>query len=327
MKQTKIWMFTLAALGLTACSNDDDDIVRNGQQQLLPLTITVTENPLLNPDAPSQVQSTRAAVTTTSTLTAFTLDYQYERSEELHKGCNAATKDGSGNWSAGSWPSDAGQNTRVDWYAHTDGTIVNQTNPYINFTVEELSTNQKDLLVASASGTKAETGGNLSFTFDHACTALRFYVKKSTNLNDYTLTVRNIKICNIVKQGQYYFASATKEAYWTPGTLRSDYTLYDGTDLALGSSEYIALDDTGAPYLFMIPQTLTAWDTSTTIASATAQTYLQIVCTLTKDAAEVYSGTAYIPFGTTLAAGMQHDVKINIGKNSLYNAPSTKIIN
>ena len=324
MKQTKIWMFTLAALSLAACSNDDDDIASNGQQQLLPLAITVTENPLLNPDAPSQVQSTRAAVTTTTTLTAFTLDYQYVRGDELMHGKNSATKEG-GKWSAGTWPSDAGQNTRVDWYAHTDGTIVNQDNPYISFTVEELSTNQKDLLVAKASGTKAETGGNLSFTFDHACTALRFYVKKSTNLNDYTLTVRNIKICNIVEQGNYYFASATKGAYWTPSTLRldyTDYTLYDGTDLALGSSGYIALGDTDAPYLFMIPQTLTAWAPP----SAPANTYLELTCTISKNGSNVFNGTAYIPFAATLAAGMQHDVKINIGKNSLYNSSGNTII-
>ena len=47
----------------------------------------------------------------------------------------------------------------------------------------------------------------------------------------------------------------------------------------------------------------------------------------TKDDSNVYSGTAYIPFGATLAAGNQHDVKINIGKNSLYSSANTKIIN
>lgn len=77
----------------------------------------------------------------------------------------------------------------------------------------------------------------------------------------------------------------------------------------------------------MIPQTLTAWDTTTDIASTTTQTYLQLACTITKDGTTVYSGTAYIPFRATLAAGMQHDVKINIGKNSLYSAPNTRIIN
>ena len=74
----------------------------------------------------------------------------------------------------------------------------------------------------------------------------------------------------------------------------------------------------------MIPQTLTAWNHVTDIATATAQTYIEIECTIT--GATSFSGTAYIPFGATLAAGKQHDVKINIGKNSLYSSANTKII-
>ncbi len=87
-----------------------------------------------------------------------------------------------------------------------------------------------------------------------------------------------------------------------------------------------ALDASDAPYLFMILQTLTAWNTTTAINEATTQTYIQITCTITKDASNVYSGTAYIPFGATLTGGYQHDVKINIGKNSLYSGANTKII-
>ena len=86
------------------------------------------------------------------------------------------------------------------------------------------------------------------------------------------------------------------------------------------------LDASDAPYLFMILQTLTAWNTTTAINEATTQTYIQITCTITKDASNVYSSTAYIPFRATLTGGYQHDVKINIGKNSLYSGANTKII-
>ena len=310
-------MFTLAALSLAACSNDDDDIASNGQQQLLPLAITVTENPLLNPDAPSQVQSTRAAVTTTSSLNEFTLDYQYVRGNELMHGYIKATKDGSGNWSAGNWP-DAGGDTEVNWYAHTDGTIPYQAN-YLSFTVEELSTQQKDLLVATAAGTKNTTVGNLSFTFDHACTALRFYVKKAKNLEDYTLKVSEIKICNIVRDGKYYFSTAA----WTPGATRSQYTLYAGSGKTLGTEEYTLLNANEDDFLFMIPQTLTAGAPP----SAPANTYLELTCTISKkNGSNVFNGPAYIPFAATLAKGTQYDVKINIGKNSLYNSSGNTII-
>ncbi|MBQ8675914.1 MAG: hypothetical protein IJ528_06780, partial [Bacteroidaceae bacterium] len=59
--------------------------------------------------------------------------------------------------------------------------------------------------------------------------------------------------------------------------------------------------------------------------SASAHTYIQLECCIT--GATSYSGTAYIPFAATLEAGMQHDVTINIGMNSLYSGPNNKIIN
>ena len=321
MNTIKAFLLSLAVAGIAACSGDDDDPVTGGLQQPLPLTITVDENPLLNPDASSQAPATRTAITTTASLTAFTLDYQYIRGDELQYGNNRVTKDVNGNWSAGYWPTGADESTEVGWYAHTDGTIVNQTGPYIRFSVEELATSQKDLLVASASGSYSSTGGKLSLTFDHACTALRFYVKKAKNLDDHTLTVTSIKLCNVVKDGRYYFRTSS----WTPGSTRTTFTLYEGTGMTLGSTDYTLLNASEDDYLFIIPQTLTAWDTTTAIASAGNQTYIQLQCSI--DGGSTYSGLAYIPFAATLEAGMQHDVTINIGKNSLYSGPNTKIIN
>ena len=284
-------MFALAAIGVAACSNDDNNTVVNSKEQPLPLNITVSEKPLHNPDAPAQAPATRSEVTTTPTLSAFKLDYQYMRGEELQHGYNNATKDGSGHWSAGTWPNDAGNDTEVNWYAHTDGTFVPQSDPYINFTVDEQTNYQKDLLVATASGTKTGTGGNLSFTFDHACTALRFYVKKSTNLNDYTLTVTSIKICNVVKDGKYFFDSKS----WTLGTNRAEYTLYSGTAITLYSADWILLNANENDYLFVIPQPLEAWDKTTAITTTT-DTYFKIECTVTDNSNGIiaFGGPTYI---------------------------------
>ena len=323
MRQIKVFMLVWAAVGLAACSSDDNDINDKDRVQSLPLTITVSETPLRNTDDPASVRSTRAAVTTTSTLTEFTLDYQYVRGADLQHGSYQVQKDGAGNWSGGYWPTDAGNDTNVSWYAHTGGTMPDEEN-YINFTVEELASKQNDLLVATATGTQTSTGGNLNFTFDHACTALRFYVKKATNLNDYTLTLTSIKLCNVVNQGSYSFTNNS----WTLGTNRSVYTLYEGFAVELGSENYILLNANEDDFLFMIPQELTALDTSTAISSATDQTYIMIECSLRKNGEETntYDGMAYIPFGANLQAGYQNDVKINIGMNSLYSVANTKII-
>ena len=309
-----------ATCWVTVCDIDDKD-----REQPLPLTITVSETPLLNTDGSASAPATRAAVTTTSTLTAFTLDYQYMYSNDLQYGQQNATKNGEGKWvTDGFWPDDAWDNIEVSWYAHTDGTMVNQENPYIYFSVEELASEQNDLLVATATGTRTSTGGHLAFTFDHACTALKFYVKKATNLNDYTLTLTSIQLCNVVSQGDYYFTDKS----WTLGKTRSDYTLYSGgsDNLSLGSEDYTLLNANEDDFLFMIPQVLTPWDATTAINDATSQTYIKIECSLRKEGTTPYDGTAYIPFGATLQAGYKHDVKINIGKNSLYSGANTKII-
>jgi hypothetical protein len=169
-------------------------------------------------------------------------------------------------------------------------------------------------------------------TFDHVCSALRLFIKKSTNLSAYTLSVSNVTLCNVVKQGYYYFGTGT----WTLPASRASYDIYPGSEpQTLGSTDYIPMDgdqsnnEATHTYLFMIPQTLTAWDGTTAIASATAQSYLEIECSITKtsDSSPVYIGTAYIPFAATFLQGVQHDVKINIGQNSLYNSNGTKIFN
>ena len=298
-----------------------------------PLTITVSETPFISPDAssagarvgdyksPLTSSVKRAAITTTSSLTAFNMNYTYMLSSTLTSGKRTATKSSDGKWTSSTWPD---TDAAVNWYAHTDGTFLltddaNNT-PYLSFTVNEKVANQKDLLVATATGTWKSTGGKLSFTFDHACSALRFYMKKAKNMSDYTLTVTSVILHNVVKKGDYYFGTSA----WKPGTATTDYTdytLFTGT-VTLGTADYTAMDTSESPYLILIPQTLTAWNPTETLSN----TYLELDCTISKGNTTLYSDTAYIPFAATFTQGCQHDVKVNIGKNSLYNASGNKII-
>lgn len=314
-------IYLLGLLLLAACANDDEP---TGQQvqNTYPLTIEVTENPLI-PDG-EEGSRTRAAITTTSSLTAFNLNYVY--GGDYSTGSASVTND-NGAWTGGSWPNGAGVDGMVNWYASTGGTFyANAGNPYINFSVVEDVSSQKDLLVATASGTYTGTSGKLTFNFNHACAALRFWIKKSTNMSGYKLEIKEVVLCNVIKQAKYYYASGWAEWY----SDRSVYTLYSSTsNYTLDSSGYIAMDGGTPNYLFMIPQALTAWDTSTAIADATTQTYLKVKCTVTNTSTSTVihnDSYAYIPFGATLVAGKKYDVKINVGKNSLYSAANTKII-
>lgn len=76
----------------------------------------------------------------------------------------------------------------------------------------------------------------------------------------------------------------------------------------------------------MIPQTLTAWDT-TAEATVSDKAYLEIDCVLSKDGVNKLNGKAYIPFSGTFEKGNIQHVKINIGKNALRDANGQRIVN
>ena len=313
MNKTKLIIVLLTSLALGACSNSDDDELTSQQPKFYPMTIEVAENPMIQ-DGEEGSSSRRAAITTGTTLNGFNMNYVYG---EAAPGSLTATKTSEGQWTnSEGWPSDAVEgNPTVYWYASTSGTF------------NEAAASQHDLLVATASGTYSGTGGKLSFTFDHACSALRFYVKKSPNLDSYTLSVSSIVLKNVKKRGKYYYGTSS----WNNIDTYTNYTLYSGSAMTLGSDktkDYVALNGNfgtaGEPYLFIIPQTLTAWDTTGDLSN----TYLELTCTITNTSTstQVYSGTAYIPFAATFEKGTKYDVKINIGKNSLYNSLNNKII-
>lgn len=324
-KKMKMCSMLLGLALFAACSSDDD--VATPQPKTYPLTIEVSENPLIPEGGAASAPATRAAITTTSSLTQFNMSYVYDGittpgtyNEVL------STKGiwGDPNGGKYTWPMIDGAKN-VTWYAYTNGSFnLKSGNPYISFVAEEQANTQHDLLVSTASGTYADTGGHLFFAFDHACSALRFYVKKSTNLNDYTLSVSSIKLCNIIKKGDYYYNTSS----WTLSGNRTEYTLYSGSAVTLGSSstDYIPIYGTygsaEAPYLFLIPQTLTAWNPSNITATDSNNTgsYLEITCTITtQSSTPIYSGTAYIPFSATLEKGIKYEnVNINIGWKTLY---------
>lgn len=355
MKQTlnilRGWSWLMLLALLAGCSNDSDEPEPpqpENPKQSLPLTFEVTENPMII-DGAENHQSTRTPITTFSEFNKFYLNYVYIEGNEPYSNDNtfveAVKNQEDGKWvnSAGAnegWP--IGVGVTVNWYAYTgykgynpetDNVHFhsNSGNPYLDFTVDANVARQHDLLVAQTSGTWNDTSGILELNFNHVCSALRLFIKKSTNLSAYTLSVSNVTLCNVVNQGYYYFGTGT----WTLTTSRTSYDIYPGSEpQTLGSTDYIPMDgdqsnnEATHTYLFMIPQTLTAWNptthsVNTLIDNVTDKTYLKVKCTLTNTSTNpstvvVNNDDVYIPFGASLAKGTQYDVKINIGKNSLY---------
>lgn len=345
-----------------ACSSDNDseEIAPEPTPapKFFPLNITVEENPLVDPsEGSANTGKFRAPITFLDNLETFRLSYIYYdpdpniEDDEVRYPYGTdwqCTKVGLGRWSAGDegqygWPPGAvattsgGSNTiPVTWYAYTNGTINmnignGQKNPYLNYTVEEASTMQHDLLVTKLTKTfndYSSAGMNLNFTisenaaFKHACSALRFKIKKAKNVKDNGIIVSEVKLCHVKKNGFYYLDSDS----WQLQNVTTDYTLFkasaDNPAITLEYENYKVLyagtldGNNENDYLFMLPQTLEPWGPDNTTNS-----YLLINFTYDSVPME-----GRVPFAGTFEMGKIHEVNINIGKNSLYNSTGGKLI-
>ncbi len=210
--------------------------------------------------------------------------------------------------------------------------------PRIHFQVDENSSMQKDLLVAKTSDTyrrDGKTDGFLSFTFDHACAAVQFFLSKTEKLANSTIKVKGVKLHNVFNDGYYYFnANGGDEGNQEWAKLgyksgnSSTYTLADNVTEINVTEDYTVNQlsteqEKENKFFFMIPQTTAPWYTSGTttpgnISEATGA-YIELEnCTIAYSVEEngvtkSYSGKAYIPFAVTWVKGTKHKVNIQIG--------------
>ena len=235
MKNTT-WISLLMVAGLMACSSDDEIAPQVAPR---PMVVDIAEQPVMDTsEADSRQASQRAAVTTTATLSSFSMNYQDSK--------YTFTKNGT--WSENNWP-DVGNNDKIDFYAYSAGTFnYNGGSPYVSFTVDENAFSQHDLLVAEHKQIAYnDAGGHVSLTFDHACAVVLFNVKITNTLHAQIgdLTVNSIILRNMKNTGDYAYDTSS----WSNVSGTAYYTLTN-SDLTV-STTYQQLP---CDYLFMIPQ-------------------------------------------------------------------------
>ena len=288
----QIMLLLATATLFAACGGSDDEAVTPAPQpqpQRM-LTVEVSERPLQTEGTPKAPRRADAA-TTTETLNTFTMcGDNNEWSATLTKT--------DGKWTT-SWPG-IDKNKKWNFYAYNVGDESkfnwNEGYPEVSFTMEKEVANQKDFLVAKTAEGKSwnETGGKVSLTFDHACAAVQFFVYKEESA---TYVVKEIKLLNVKKQGNYSFNRNSWNNLSTP-TDFPDFTLTTG-DITLTSDD-ITLDKKKLlpnGWLYVIPQ---------------SKVGMQLQIKYTKNGGT--ETTKLIDLSGSWAAGNQYTVNIKIGK-------------
>jgi hypothetical protein len=238
-------LFILIALtaGLCACSNDDDKQLQEESAPVRKISIEVTENPLVANEGSGSAASTRGSVIYTSSLSAFSMNYQttqYNIKYDIIKNNNGWTPNPI------DWP--VIDDTPITFRAYNGGTYIYQ-NDYLSFTLEESASNQIDLLVATKTVSYDDANGKVSLTFDHACAAVDFQIRISNTLRNALgtdLAINSIKLINVKNHGRYNYSTG-----WSDLSGSASYTL-TSSDFSLGTE----LQTLNCGTLFMIPQTL-----------------------------------------------------------------------
>lgn len=210
------------------------------------------------------------------------------------------------------------------YYSHYLWSIKSDKQTIVYTTTNEFQTNIKDLdvMYAVAKGqTKDTKNGAVQLNFKHILSQVLF--KAKVQYESMTVTIKEMKIHNLALGGVFTFPSADVEptlTNWTSTKTHLTATIKNSnTTNVVANSVNTPVDIIGINNpMLVIPQTLTAWDTSISKEDAdkdenSYQCYLEVGCKIEQNRATVYNGTLYIPFGTEWQPGKRYTYTLIFG--------------
>lgn len=278
----RFFILIALAAGFCACSNDDDKLLQEEPAPVRKITIEVIENPMVIDDTKGSLSATRGSVISTSSLTAFSMNYHATK-YVLSKNNNVWTPDPI------EWPDEVADDTPIPFHAYNGGEY-QYPGDYISFTIDENADKQKDLLVATDNVSYNYAQGKVTLAFDHACAAVDFQLCISNTLRTALgtdLSINSVTLVNVKNHGNYYYSTG-----WSDISGSTYYTLTTSS-FSLGTS----LQTLGCGTLFLIPQTFGA------------DTGLRINYTVSDNQKETFVSMA----GYELKAGNQYTANIKLG--------------
>lgn len=331
-------MFAALGLGLIATSCSQEEVVS------------------MNPDnaiafRASTASSTRGVESTTNNLTEFKV-YAYhtlngtEAQNPFMDGV-IVTKNGT-NWTYTDkqyWPNDG----TLDFYSFAPIDAPYSNKGFGAFTVNSDVTKQIDLLYALNKGLDKKNGEYVNVNFRHALSQIVFHAKLTNDCN-LTVKVDGVQICKVANTSTgFTFPTTTTTPNFSVGNpnvtnVGNWATPTGAVDFTAGISELTMNNNTAVKEgtltnsngaLFLLPQTLEAWDASKTSTKGKpgdeSQTgaYFLVKCSLQDTAGNYIWGSASvtkevaIPLAATWEVGKKYEYTFIFGEGAGYNPDPT----
>lgn len=183
----------------------------------------------------------------------------------------------------------------------------------------------------AANQRKADNGGTVQLQFKHITSQVVFMAKKQ--LPNMVVEIKSIKLHNFETSSVFTIPKVgtdPQQNSWSHNSIsnKSGFTVIKDTKLNIGTE---ATDISSSKPMFLIPQKLTAWDTSHNKdeADTKKQSYLSIECKIS--IGDVYYsgsksgyGTLYVPFGADWEPGKRYVYTLIFGGG--YDADGNTIL-
>lgn len=272
--KNNLFLMAVATLALASCSKDEPVSINKGNAI----------------DFRAAMQ-TRAVETTTNSLTNFFVTALDKNNANYFTDVEF-TKDGQYFTSTPAyyWPADG---STLNFYAYSPSksdlggtlTIDKDTKKLVDFSPAAAIADQKDFITVSTTGSKADESTGVDLLFKHQLSQIEIKAK-NTNTG-YIYKVTGVRIGQPASKGTFDFVTSA----WTPATAATDKANYEVTyatakTLGADALSLMAVENNNA---MLIPQQLTAWNTSTDKPNTSKGAYLAVkVNIMTKDGAKVY---------------------------------------